>query len=395
MSPYRRFKFPWRSGNHFTTLVDSVTFFPRMLYAIETAEHYILLEMYLVSSGQVADRFIAAIRTAAARGVQVYLLFDDFGAQDLSPADRKQLQHTNIATEYYNPLHSHSILANLYRIYWQHTTHGLYRNHRKLLLVDGKLAFAGGAGITDAVDSPGAAQLQWRETMIEIRGPVLGDWQRLFTESWNASTRQPLTLPPVPAPADTAATGQRGRVTVNEARRRMGIQRSLLKRIKRAEHRIWFATAYFIPSWTLRRRLKHAAKRGVDVRLLLPGPVTDHPGARYASRRYYERLLNNGLRIYEYTPRFFHAKTVLCDDWVSIGSCNFDRWNLQWNLEANQEIDDSAMAGDVADLFRADFSNSVEHLPEEWARRGRYQRTLEWLWQRVERLSLKIRHRRR
>ena len=389
MNPYRRFKFPWRSGNHFTTLVDSVTFFPRMLEAIEKAEHYILLEMYLVSSGQVADRFIAAIRAAAARGVQVYLLFDDFGAQDLSPADRERLQHTNIASEYYNPLRSHSTLLNLYRIYWQRATHGLHRNHRKLLLVDGTLAFAGGAGITDEVDSPGMPHLQWRETMIEIRGPVLGDWQRLFTESWNASARQPLDLPPLPASG--ATPGQRGRVTVNEARRRMGIQRSLLKRIKRAEQRIWFATAYFIPSWTLRRRLKHAAKRGVDVRLLLPGPVTDHPGARYASRRYYERLLNNGLRIYEYTPRFFHAKTVLCDDWVSIGSCNFDRWNLQWNLEANQEIDDSTMAEEIAELFRTDFSHSVEHLAGEWARRGWYQRTLEWLWQRVERLSLKIR----
>ncbi len=389
MNSYRRFKFPWRSGNHFTTLVDSVTFFPRMLEAIEKAEHYILLEMYLVSSGQVADRFIAAIRAAAARGVQVYLLFDDFGAQDLSPADRERLQHTNIASEYYNPLHSHSTLSNLYRIYWQRATHGLHRNHRKLLLVDGTLAFAGGAGITDEVDSPDMPHLQWRETMIEIRGPVVDDWQRLFTESWNASARQPLDLPPLPASG--ATPGQRGRVTVNEARRRMGIQRSLLKRIRRAEHRIWFATAYFIPSWTLRRRLKHAAKRGVDVRLLLPGPVTDHPGARYASRRYYERLLNNGLRIYEYTPRFFHAKTVLCDDWVSIGSCNFDRWNLQWNLEANQEIDDSAMAGEIAELFRTDFSHSVEHLADEWARRGWYQRALEWLWQRVERLSLKIR----
>ncbi len=391
MNPYRRFKFPWRSGNHFTTLVDSVTFFPRMLEAIEKAEHYILLEMYLVSSGQVADRFIAAIRAAAARGVQVYLLFDDFGAQGLSPADRERLQHTNIASEYYNPLRSHSTLLNLYRIYWQRATHGLHRNHRKLLLVDGTLAFAGGAGITDEVDSPGMPHLQWRETMIEIRGPVVDDWQRLFTESWNASARQPLDLPPLPASG--ATPGQRGRVTVNEARRRMGIQRSLLKRIRRAEHRIWFATAYFIPSWTLRRRLKHAAKRGVDVRLLLPGPVTDHPGARYASRRYYERLLNNGLRIYEYTPRFFHAKTVLCDDWVSIGSCNFDRWNLQWNLEANQEIDDSAMAEEIAELFRTDFSHSVEHLADEWARRGWYQRALEWLWQRVERLSLKIRHR--
>jgi len=263
----------------------------------------------------------------------------------------------------------------------------------RLLLIDGECAFAGGAGLTDEVEPPHAPGLQWRETMVEIHGPVLADWQRLFAESWDRYAEQPLGLPAATPAA--VSDGGKGRVTVNEARRRMGIQRSLLKQIKRAEHRIWFATAYFIPSWTLRRRLKQAAGRGIDVRLLLPGPITDHPGARYASRRYYARLLHSGLRIFEYTPRFFHAKTVLCDDWVTIGSCNFDRWNLQWNLEANQEIDDPAMAGAVAAMFEADYANSVEQTAEAWAQRGWHQRLLEWFWRRVERLSLKIRHRRR
>jgi phosphatidylserine/phosphatidylglycerophosphate/cardiolipin synthase-like enzyme len=121
-------------------------------------------------------------------------------------------------------------------------------------------------------------------------------------------------------------------VTINEARRRIGMQWSLNERLHGARQRIWFATAYFIPSWSIRRKLKRAARAGIDVRLLLPGPITDHPGARHASRRYYGRLLKNVVRIYEYTPRFFHAKTVLCDNWVTIGSSNYDRWNLQWNL---------------------------------------------------------------
>jgi phosphatidylserine/phosphatidylglycerophosphate/cardiolipin synthase-like enzyme len=393
MSPYRRYKFPWRPGNRFEMLVDSTVFFPRMLDAIATARHYILLEMYLVTSGAVTDRFIDALLAAAARGVRVYLLLDDFGAQRLTPHDRARLARPGIEIVYYNPLHSYSRLYNLYRILWLKTTRGLYRDHRKLLLVDGECAFAGGAGLTDEVEPPHAPELQWRETMIEIRGPVLADWQRLFTESWDRYAEQPLALPAA-TPA-TLCAGGRGRVTVNEARRWMGIQRSLLKQIKRAEHRIWFATAYFIPSWTLRRRLKQAAKRGIDVRLLLPGPITDHPGARYASRRYYARLLNSGLRIFEYTPRFFHAKTVLCDDWVSIGSCNFDRWNLQWNLEANQEIDDPAMASAVAAMFEADFASSLDQTAEAWAQRGWRQRLLEWFWRRVERLSLKIRNRRR
>jgi cardiolipin synthase len=393
MSPYRSYRFPWRAGNHFESLVDSTTFFPRMLDAIGTARQYLLLEMYLVASGTVADRFINALLEAAERGVRIYLLLDDFGAQQLGQRDREQLAHPNIQIVYYNPLPSYSTLYNLYRIVLQHINLGLYRNHRKLLLVDGRIAFAGGAGITDEVDSPREPGMRWRETMIEIQGPILGDWQQLFTESWNRYARQALTLPTVTPLA--FANGQPGRVTVNEAHRRIGIQRSLLKHVKSAEHRIWFATAYFIPSWSIRRKLKHAARRGVDVRLLLPGPVTDHPGVRYASRRYYGRLLKNGIRIYEYMPRFFHAKTVLCDNWVTIGSCNYDRWNLQWNLEANQEVDDPDMAATVAAMFMNDFSSSLEHTGKEWEQRGWRQRALEWLWRRVELLTMKIKYRRR
>jgi phosphatidylserine/phosphatidylglycerophosphate/cardiolipin synthase-like enzyme len=387
------YKFPWRQGNHFETLVDSTAFIPRMLAAIDAARHYLLLEMYLVASGEVADRLIQALLEAAERGVQIYLLLDDYGAQQLSERDRERLAQPNIHSVYYNPLPTYSTLYNLYLIIWQRTYHGLHRNHRKLLLIDGAVAFAGGTAVIDEVDSPLAPELRWRETMIEIQGPVLGDWQQLFTESWDMYADEALTLP-APTPP-VIANGQPGRVTVNEAHSRTGIQRSLLKQLQRANQRVWFATAYFIPSWKLRRKLKYAARAGVDVRLLLPGPITDHPGARYASHRYYGRLLKSGIRIYEYSPRFFHAKTVLCDNWVSIGSCNFDRWNLQWNLEANQEIDDPQLAATVAAMFSNDFSHSLEYTAGEWQQRSWQLRTLEWFWGRMDFLSLKIRHRRR
>ncbi len=137
--------------------------------------------------------------------------------------------------------------------------------------------------------------------------------------------------------------------------------------------------------------MKHAAKSGVDVRLLLPGPITDHPGVRYISHRLYGRLLKNGIRIYEYQPRFFHAKTVLCDDWVTIGSSNFDRWNLRWNLEANQEVIDEVLARQVKQMFEQDFSNSVEYTVENWQQRSsRLSRLLQWFWKKVEIFSQKI-----
>ena len=393
MAIVQRYRFPWREGNRFTILVDSTAFLPRMLSTIKEARQYLLLEMYLVESGVVADRIIRQLLQAAERGVQCYLLFDDYGAHQLNTHDRVRLTQPHIHSVYYNPLCSHNTLYNLYLIFWQRVNKGLYRNHRKLLLVDGRLAFAGGAGITDEIDSPDAPELRWRETMIEIRGPILADWQQLFTESWNRYAEQQLILPGVTA--EFIENGQRGRVTVNEAHRRVGIQRSLIKQLKRARQRIWFSTAYFIPSWSLRRKLMRAARKGIDVRLLLPGPMTDNPGVRYAGRRYYGKLLKSGIRIYEYTPRFLHAKTVLCDDWVSIGSCNYDRWNLQWNLEANQEIENQELATTIATMLEKDFVNSIEYRQQQWEQRSGYLRLLEWFWRRVELVSLKIRQRRR
>jgi phosphatidylserine/phosphatidylglycerophosphate/cardiolipin synthase-like enzyme len=174
---------------------------------------------------------------------------------------------------------------------------------------------------------------------------------------------------------------------VNQARHRSEILQSFKKQIHNAKKRIWFATAYLVPPRRLRKTLKRAARSGLDVRLLVPGPITDHPGVRYASHRHYGRLLTNGVRIFEYQPRFFHAKTVLCDDWVAIGSSNFDRWNLRWNLEASQEIIDEDFAVKVEAMFITDFANSVEIDYRNWLQRSWYLRLRQWFWRVVERFS--------
>lgn len=387
-SKSRRFHFPWREGNRFDILVDGSNFLPLMLDAINSARETILLEMYLIESGSVVDRFITALLDAAERNVQAYLLLDDYGAIGLKQRDRERLEHRNIHIAYYNRLHSHSTLQNLYRIFLLHQEHVLYRNHRKLLLLDGQTAFVGGTGLVDEFDPPGHPEMQWRETMIRIQGPVVADWQQLFTTTWNQSTAQALSLPDI-NPGEHA-DAQRGRITVNDIERYSEVMLSLTRHIAHARHRVWFATAYFLPRWRIRRALKRAAKSGVDVRLLLPGPITDHPAVRYISHRLYGQLMKNGVRIFEYQPRFFHAKSVLCDDWVAIGSSNFDRWNLRWNLEANQEIIDEVVARQVKEMFEQDFSNSVEYSYEQWYRRSWFKRLLQWFWKQVEILSQKI-----
>lgn len=384
----RRFHFPWREGNRFDILVDGSNFLPRMLDAINSACETILLEMYLIESGSVVDRFITALLDAAERDVQAYLLLDDYGAIGLKQRERERLVHKNIHIAYYNRLRSHSTLYNLYRIFLLRQEHSLYRNHRKLLLIDGQTAFVGGTGLVDEFDPPGHPEMQWRETMVSIQGPVVADWQQLFTTSWNKSTQQTLSLPQ-PQPVEHTEA-QRGRITVNDIERYSEVLLSLTRHIAHARVRVWLATAYFVPRWRIRRALKRAAKSGVDVRLLLPGPITDHPGVRYISHRLYGRLMKNGVRIFEYQPRFMHAKSVLCDDWVAIGSSNFDRWNLRWNLEANQEIKDEVLAAQVKEMFEQDFSNSVEYSYEQWYRRSWFKRLLQWFWKQVEILSQKI-----
>jgi cardiolipin synthase A/B len=129
-------------------------------------------------------------------------------------------------------------------------------------------------------------------------------------------------------------------------------------------------SAYFVPSRRFRKALRRAARRGVDVRLLVPGARTDHPWVRYAARRFYGRMLHNGVQIFEYQPQMLHAKVILCDDWVSLGSSNLDRWSLRWNLEANQEVADARFADVTAALFARDFALSRAISRRHWRQRA-------------------------
>ena len=364
-----KYQFPWRPGNDFELLRDGRVYFPRMLDAIARATHYVLLEIYLFESGAVANRFIDAFAQATRRGVIVKVLVDDFGASGLARTDRERLREADVDVVYYNPLRYRKLLANA------------FRDHRKLLIVDGELAFVSGTGLTDEFDDSRHPERSWRETAVRVAGPVLADWHRLFERVWNPHADAPLALPA--PPASEQADGMLGRVVPASSLAVQDIRRSLLRRVRNAEQRVWLATAYFVPSRKLLRALQRAARQDADVRLLLPGPHTDHPAVRHAGRRFYTRLLRHGVRIFEYQPRFLHTKTLLCDQWVSLGSSNFDRWNLRWNLEANQEVDDQRFADAVAAMFEADFSESIEIDLGHWRRRW-FGRLREQLWGRVD-----------
>ena len=365
----KKYRYPWRSGGRFQLLVDGPQFFPIMLDAIDAAATFICLEFYLMESSKITERFITALVAARQRGVKIFMLLDDYGSHYLSMDDRQRLWAAGIQLIFYNP-------ASLRRLY-----QSLFRNHRKLLLIDGKLAFIGGAGLTDEFMQPSHAVMNWHEVMLQVEGPALEDWFDLFNRTWLEATHTPFPL--AVSPPDSRKEDQLGRVSIAEGFGRQEINRSLIKRCRSAERRIWISTPYFIVSRKLRRTLRRAARHGIDVRVLVPGPISDHPWVSHASRGYYMRLLRQGVRIFEYQPRFLHAKIQLCDNWVSIGSSNLDRWNQHWNLDANQEVDDSHFAAQIEALLTKDFGQSVEIRFQDWVIRPRWHRLREWFWGRI------------
>ncbi|PCF94825.1 phospholipase D-like domain-containing protein [Vreelandella nigrificans] len=363
----------WREGNRVTLLPEASRFLPAMFDAVQHAQHYVLVELYLMESGRLADKVCEVLIDAAKRGVKVYLLLDGYGAMGLGREERSRLQRAGIQLRFFNPIGFHSLARNL------------SRDHRKIVVVDGDVAFTGGFGAVDDFLSA------WYEIAVRMEGPVVADWEKLFRRLWRSrltraekehstqrhDNKEMLVDQRFPK---RYPDGVPGRVMSARGYRYQAIRHSLYGRVSQASERLWLCTPYFVPTFSLRRRLARAARRGIDVRLLLPGSEHDHPGVRYAGQRYYQGLLKAGVRIYEFQPTFIHAKFVLVDNWVSIGSCNFDHWNLHWNLEANQEIESSVVADDIRALFERNFAVSQEVDAAAWAARPWGQRAKEWVY---------------
>lgn len=369
-----KYRFPWQSGNRFELLIDGPVFFSRMLEDIRQAEHYILLEMYLIRPGIVSRRFFTEFVNAVKRGVSVYMLLDDFGCSGLSQQQRRELSDQGILLALYNPIQ-----------FRKHAL-ALFRDHRKLMVIDGHTAYVGGAGLVDEFDSLEYPEKNWRENMVRIQGNNVAQWQELFVDNWQHWSDHAIQL----RRPEAGDFDEQGRVAITRGPQFLEIKRSFLNHVRNAHDRVWLCTAYFVPSHKLRRSLRRAAARGIDVRLLIPGPITDLRWVHYVGQRYYTRLLQDGVRIFEYQPRFMHAKLVLCDDWVTIGSCNIDRWNLHWNLDANQEICCSTFADEVVRMFQDDFDASTEITLEQWKKRSTLHRFIIGFWSLFVMLGEKI-----
>ena len=361
----KKFLYPWRENNSFRLHIDSAQYFPRLLELIGQAKHYIIIEQYLVESGYHTSQLLNALVAAAKRNVAVLLLFDDFGAAGLSQHDRQRLQQANIYLEFYNPI--------VFRRWYNN----LKRDHRKLVIIDHHTGMTGGAGFTDDFDYENNPQA-WHDVMLEVSGPVINDWLNSFTSIWKQYHELPQQFTQCKPIIETNGT-MSGRFIVTQPPAHHGISRSVINQIQHSQQHVWLATPYFVITRKLRRELLRAAKRGVDVRLLLPSDNSDHPWVTHAFHNYYDKLLKSGIRIFEYQQRFIHAKVVYCDQWVTIGSSNLDRWNKRWSLDANQEIDSTEFCKTVENFFNTDFTQSHEITLARWRQRGWLKRLREML----------------
>ena len=201
--------------------------------------------------------------------------------------------------------------------------------------------------------------------ILSLEGEIVADLTNSFNKQWQKKQTKIYPVAATSTPQDDSA-----RVLISSGPEKNEIVRAIIKHIRNSENHVWLTSPYFISSWKIRRALRFAAKKGVDVRLIFPGPHSDHKWVTYGIQRYYQRLLKANVAVYEYQPRFTHAKIILCDDWFTVGSSNLDRWNQIFNLDANIEVYNNNAHKQISQLFEADFSKSSLVILNEWSSRS-------------------------
>lgn len=342
-----------RVGEHRLSLLrDGEQTYPAMLEAIASARSHICLETYIFRADATGRRFAKALAERAKAGVEVNVIVDAWGSP-LPAAFVRRMERAGVRFVHYNPLRlSWQAFRSRFARFWR-------RNHRKILVVDNRVGFTGGLNIGDDYASERVGGWGWRDTHIRIEGPAVSELLYVFLRTWRKEGGAPL---------DEARYRNEGRrpdgkvrILASDLRRgRAMIKEAYLNAIRRAQKRLWITSAYFLPTHKMLKALIGAARRGVDVRLILAG-TTDIPPARYAAQSFYGRLLKAGVRIFEWGGSVLHAKTALADDhWSTVGSSNLDSMSLRLNLEVNAIVEDRAFNEALARLFEDDLERCVE-----------------------------------
>lgn len=353
-------------GNAVAILENGNRAFPAMLAAIRGARSSVHIETFIFRDGTIGREFVSALAERARAGVKVRLLLDAFGSGRFGEANVETLERAGADVVFFRPLR----LRFLSKIN--------LRTHRKVLIVDGRIAFTGGICIDDAWLGDADRPDRWRETQIRVEGPVVRQMQAAFARAWIEATGELLSArslyPAIPLVGEIACQlmDSTPGVAVNPARL------SFLVAVGAARSSIEVTNAYFVPDHVTRDALVKAAERGVRVRLVLPSRNTDSRAVRYAGRIYYRRLLEAGVEIYEYEPARLHAKTMVVDgEWASVGSTNLDRRSFAYNYESNLNVFDRGFARRMHEMFERDLSRCSRVTLDEWKTRPFSEKLLE------------------
>ncbi|MCE3284684.1 MAG: cardiolipin synthase [Steroidobacteraceae bacterium] len=359
---------PIIDGNRVENFENGVEIFPAMLEAIRSARSTITFETYIYWSGDIGRRFADALSEQARRGVRVHVLIDWVGSQKMEEALLDRMVAAGVEVHRFHPLH------------WYHLTRMNNRTHRKLLVVDGRIGFTGGVGISDDWDGDAADPKHWRDSHYRLEGPAVAQMQAAFMDNWIKTTGKVLqgeAYFPALEPVGTAL----GQVfTSSPSGGGDSMQLMYLLSITAAEHTIDLSAAYFVPDALTRRALLAALERGVRLRIIVPGEYIDSQVTRRASRGDWGVLLRAGAKIHEFQPAMFHCKALIVDSQlVSVGSTNFDNRSFRLNDEANLNVYDPAFAAEIERVFEEDLARSRLVTYAAWARRPWHEKAVEKL----------------
>ena len=363
-------------GNQARLLVDGPRTHRAMFEAIAAARDHVNIETYILDGGELAQKLAALLAEKVKSGVKVHVMYDSVGSIGAPKAYFQGLRDAGVAVCEFNPV--------------QRVETVNHRNHRKITVVDGRVAFTGGVNISETYSSSSrrarASQDQeedkkngWRDTQVRVEGPVVAQFQRIFLDDWALQDcgpwRDARFFPPPERRGGLVARVVRSDPDRGESE----MYSELLGRIGRARSRVWLTFGYFVPDPRTVQVLVDAARRGVDVEIVLPG-FSDFWAPVYAGRSHYAELLEAGVRIFEWHEALMHAKTALIDGvWSSVGSTNLDWRSFVLNYEADVIVHDGDFARELERRFALDVAASVPVDPQAWARRPAGERFKEWL----------------
>ncbi len=311
------------AGNRITPMQNGDEIFPAMLDAIRGAQETITFETYIYWSGEVGRRFSEALCERATAGVKVHVLLDAVGAGKMEATHLNNLKAAGVEVERYHPLNWYSV-ARINN-----------RTHRKLLVIDGRIGFTGGAGIADLWDGHAQDKNHWRDSHYRLEGPAVAQMQAAFSDNWIKTRAKVLFGPEYfpelePVGPSLAQVFKSSRGEGSESVRLM-----YLLSIASATESVRLQAAYFVPDDLAIETFINARKRGVKIEIIVPGPHMDAKVVQSASRSLWGTLLDAGVHIYEYQPTMYHCKVMIVDNvWVSVGSINFDDRSFRLNDEA-------------------------------------------------------------